>query len=127
MRQVLQRKESNYLRMKRAKLKKKHFKKIKKIGAGAYGEVSLVRSNASVTTRQGMLYAMKTIKKSSVVEKNHFARVIAERDILGEADNEWITKLFYSFQVRFLFLLFMLSLINLRAKCHCRTVKICTL
>merc|ERR1719471_2647262 len=36
MRQVLQRKETNYLRMKRAKLNKRHFKKIKKIGAGAF-------------------------------------------------------------------------------------------
>ena len=28
------------------------------------------------------------------------AHVKAERDILAEADNEWVVKLYYSFQVR---------------------------
>ena len=43
MRAVLRRKETNYLRMRRAKLNKNHLKKIKTIGIGAFGEVSLVR------------------------------------------------------------------------------------
>ena len=30
------------------------------------------------------------------------AHVKAERDILAEADNEWIVKLYYSFQVNFI-------------------------
>ena len=100
MRKVLQHKETNYLRMKRAKLNKRHFKKIKKIGVGAFGEVSLVRYVNSVNkSKSGGLYAMKTLKKSHVVEKNQVAHVIAEKDILAEADNEWIVKLYYSFQV----------------------------
>merc|ERR1712228_228418 len=44
MRMALTRKETNYLRMRRAKLNKSHFKKIKDIGVGAFGKVSLVRS-----------------------------------------------------------------------------------
>ena len=101
MRHVLQRKETNYLRMKRAKLNKRHFKKIKKIGAGAFGNVFLVRSIAQIGSRTGALYAMKTLKKSSVIKGNQVAHVIAERDALREADNDWIVKLYYSFQVHF--------------------------
>merc|ERR1712218_291203 len=48
----------------------------------------------------GYLYAMKTLKKSEVLMRNQVAHVKAERDILAEADNEWIVKLYHSFQVR---------------------------
>ena len=100
MREVLRRKETNYLRMRRAKLNKNHFKKLKTIGIGAFGEVSLVRSvNGVGNSKSGGLYAMKTLKKSHVVERKQVAHVIAEKDILAEADNDWIVKLYYSFQV----------------------------
>lgn len=99
MRLLLQKKETNYLRMKRAKLNVKDFKKIKKIGSGAFGEVSLVRSINSVNGRPCGFYAMKKLRKSQVVKSNQVAHVIAEKDILAEADNDWIVKLFYSFQV----------------------------
>ncbi len=95
----LQKKETEYLRMKRAKLNKSHFKKIKTIGLGAFGEVSLVCSINNESGKRPNLYAMKKLKKSHVVAKNQVAHVIAEKDILAEADNEWIVKLYYSFQV----------------------------
>lgn len=98
MRLFLKKKETNYLRMKRAKLKRKDFKKIQKIGVGGFGEVFLVRCKNS-SGKSGALYAMKTLKKSHVVEQNQVAHVIAEKDILAEADNDWIVKLFFSFQV----------------------------
>lgn len=101
MRLVLQYKESNYLRLKRAKLNRKHFKKIKTIGRGAFGNVCLVRFLSGGKSKA--LYAMKTLKKSHVVEKKQVAHVIAEKDILAEADTDWIVKLFYSFQVRLAF------------------------
>uniref|UniRef100_A0A915J0I8 non-specific serine/threonine protein kinase n=1 Tax=Romanomermis culicivorax TaxID=13658 RepID=A0A915J0I8_ROMCU len=41
---------------------------------------------------------MKTLRKSDVIRKNQAAHVKAERDILSEADNEWVVKLYYSFQ-----------------------------
>ncbi|XP_015925321.1 serine/threonine-protein kinase Warts [Parasteatoda tepidariorum] len=93
IRKMLHQKESNYIRLKRAKMNKSMFTKIKTIGIGAFGEVALVRK---VDANQ--LYAMKTLRKSDVLKRNQVAHVKAERDILAEADNEWVVKLYYSFQ-----------------------------
>uniref|UniRef100_A0A6M2DJT1 non-specific serine/threonine protein kinase n=1 Tax=Xenopsylla cheopis TaxID=163159 RepID=A0A6M2DJT1_XENCH len=93
MRKMLSQKESNYIRLKRAKMDKSMFTKIKHIGVGAFGEVTLVRK---IDTNQ--LYAMKTLRKADVLKRNQVAHVKAERDILAEADNEWVVKLYYSFQ-----------------------------
>jgi len=84
--------------MRRAKLHRNDFKRIKTIGVGAFGEVSLVRSVVS-GSKSGALFAMKTLKKCDVIERRQVAHVIAEKDILAESENEWIVKLFYSFQV----------------------------
>lgn len=62
---------------------------------GAFGEVALV---LKMDTHR--LYAMKTLRKADVLKRNQVAHVKAERDILAEADNEWVVKLYYSFQVR---------------------------
>lgn len=94
MRKMLNQKESNYIRLKRAKMDKTMFTKIKPIGVGAFGEVTLVRKID--TTNH--LYAMKTLRKADVLKRNQVAHVKAERDILAEADNEWVVKLYYSFQ-----------------------------
>lgn len=93
MRKMLSQKESNYIRLKRAKMDKSMFTKIKPIGVGAFGEVTLVRK---IDTSH--LYAMKTLRKADVLKRNQVAHVKAERDILAEADNEWVVKLYYSFQ-----------------------------
>lgn len=101
MRKMLSQKESNYIRLKRAKMDKSMFTKLKPIGVGAFGEVTLVRK---IDTNH--LYAMKTLRKADVLKRNQVAHVKAERDILAEADNEWVVKLYYSFQVNFLLLFF---------------------
>lgn len=93
IRKMLSQKESNYIRLKRAKMDKSMFIKIKPIGIGAFGEVTLVRK---IDTNH--VYAMKTLRKSDVLKRNQVAHVKAERDILAEADNEWVVKLYYSFQ-----------------------------
>lgn len=93
MRKMLSQKESNYIRLKRAKMDKTMFVKLKPIGVGAFGEVTLVRK---IDTHH--LYAMKTLRKADVLKRNQVAHVKAERDILAEADNEWVVKLYYSFQ-----------------------------
>uniref|UniRef100_A0A1B0GJS0 non-specific serine/threonine protein kinase n=1 Tax=Lutzomyia longipalpis TaxID=7200 RepID=A0A1B0GJS0_LUTLO len=94
MRKMLCQKESNYIRLKRAKMDKSMFLKIKDIGVGAFGEVSLVRKIDATNH----LYAMKTLRKADVLKRNQVAHVKAERDILAEADNDWVVKLYYSFQ-----------------------------
>jgi serine/threonine-protein kinase LATS1/2 len=94
MRKLLNQKESNYIRLKRAKMEKSMFVKIKPIGVGAFGEVNLVRK----IDTPNHLYAMKTLRKADVLKRNQVAHVKAERDILAEADNEWVVKLYYSFQ-----------------------------
>ncbi|XP_066225293.1 serine/threonine-protein kinase LATS2 isoform X2 [Saccopteryx leptura] len=93
MRKILYQKESNYNRLKRAKMDKSMFVKIKTLGVGAFGEVCLA---CKVDTHA--LYAMKTLRKKDVLNRNQVAHVKAERDILAEADNEWVVKLYYSFQ-----------------------------
>nr|XP_023655583.1 serine/threonine-protein kinase LATS2 [Paramormyrops kingsleyae] len=95
MRKMLYQKESNYNRLKRAKMDKSMFVKIKTLGIGAFGEVCLTRK---VDTNA--LYAMKTLRKKDVLLRNQVAHVKAERDILAEADNEWVVRLYYSFQDR---------------------------
>ncbi|KAF2354065.1 Protein kinase domain [Trinorchestia longiramus] len=93
MRKVLCQKESNFIRLKRAKMKKSMFHHLKTIGVGAFGEVALVRKYDG-----SKLYAMKTLRKSDVIKRNQVAHVKAERDILAESDNDWVVKLYYSFQ-----------------------------
>ncbi|XP_058881133.1 serine/threonine-protein kinase LATS1-like [Acipenser ruthenus] len=93
MRMMLCQKESNYIRLKRAKMDKCMFVKIKTLGIGAFGEVCLAKK---VDTNA--LYAMKTLRKKDVLLRNQVAHVKAERDILAEADNEWVVRLYYSFQ-----------------------------
>ena len=95
--------------------------------------------NGVGNAKTGGLYAMKTLRKSHVVERKQVAHVIAEKDILAEADNDWIVKLYYSFQVSYtsrntiacFFHVFILKLIqiNLIAKriMHFRIKTICTL
>lgn len=94
MRKMLNQKENNYIRLKRSKIDKTMFTRLKKIGHGAFAEVFLVHR----TDKPTQLYAMKTLKKSDVLSRNQMAHVKAERDILAESDNEWVVKLYFSFQ-----------------------------
>ena len=61
MRQLLRKKETNHLRLIRAKLSKGQFDIIKVLGKGAFGEVSLVMKKDT-----GKYYALKTLNKKEV-------------------------------------------------------------
>ena len=46
----------------------------------------------------GHVYAMKVLAKAKMLEDEQVAHVRAERDILVEADHQWVVKMYYSFQ-----------------------------
>ncbi|KAJ7283628.1 kinase-like domain-containing protein [Mycena rebaudengoi] len=91
--QQLGKKESTFLRLRRTKLGLDNFRTVKVIGKGAFGEVRLVQK-----TDTGKIYAMKTLKKEEMLNKDQLAHVRAERDVLAESASDWIVQLFYSFQ-----------------------------
>ncbi|CBY23952.1 unnamed protein product [Oikopleura dioica] len=93
MRQMLRKKETHHLRLTRRKMNIDQFTTVKQLGKGAFGTVSLVRKKDT-----GAYYALKMLNKKEVVQRKQIAHVKAERDILKEADNDWIVKLYYSFQ-----------------------------
>ncbi|XP_022701642.1 serine/threonine-protein kinase tricorner-like isoform X2 [Varroa jacobsoni] len=86
-------KETEFLRLKRSRLGVDDFDPLKVIGKGAFGEVRLVQKKDT-----GHVYAMKILRKADMLEKEQIAHVRAERDILVEADHQWVVKMYYSFQ-----------------------------
>lgn len=99
---VLETQETQYLRSLRSPITKNDFIELERLGSGFIGNVCLVEKkpnkfNDSVPSERE-IFAMKKLKKSQVLEQNHIAHIMAERDILAEADNDWIVKLYYSFQ-----------------------------
>ncbi|KAH7909038.1 kinase-like domain-containing protein [Hygrophoropsis aurantiaca] len=94
--------ETDYLRERRRKVDATAFIKLKTIGHGAFGVVSLVKERMT-----GQLFAMKQLRKTDMLRKGQEGHVRAERDILKSASlvaspggAEWIVKLHYSFQDR---------------------------
>lgn len=89
--------ESHSLRAQRAnklKIKSSDFTIMQVIGKGAFGEVRIVREKNT-----GVVYAMKTMLKKMMISKNQLGHFVAERDFMVDADNQWLVKLFFAFQV----------------------------
>lgn len=86
-------KETEFLRLKRSRLGVEDFEPLKVIGKGSFGEVRLVQKKDT-----GHVFAMKILRKADMLEKEQIAHVRAERDILVEADHQWVVKMYYSFQ-----------------------------
>ena len=78
-------KEAVLFRKMRKKITAQDFEPLKIIGRGAFGEVRLCRFKDS-----GKLCAVKKMKKSEMVFKNQIAHVRAERNILVEAQTDWV-------------------------------------
>ncbi|KAG8687813.1 hypothetical protein FRC09_013267 [Ceratobasidium sp. 395] len=94
--------ETAYLRERRRRVDQRAFVKLKTIGHGAFGVVSLVKEKET-----GELYAMKQMRKVDMLRKGQEGHVRAERDVLKGAalassptGADWIVRLFYSFQDR---------------------------
>jgi len=107
-RKQLAAKETEFLRLRRKRLNVRCFEKLKVIGKGAFGEVHLVRMKGE---QEHHVYAMKKLPKARIVEKDQIAHVRAERQALADNEsyyynNQWITRLFYSFQdTKYLYLI----------------------
>ncbi|KAJ6626330.1 hypothetical protein B0H10DRAFT_1941893 [Mycena sp. CBHHK59/15] len=96
---------SGNLRDRRRRIDVTAFRKLKAIGYGAFGVVSLVKEQST-----GQLYAMKQwliLIKTDMLRKGQEGHVRAEHDILKPASlvnsaegAEWIVRLYYSFQDR---------------------------
>jgi len=80
-------------RRKKKKVTVEHFQTVKIIGRGAFGEVRVVKKKDDQE-----VYAMKTMLKKEMIDKNQVAHIKAERDLLSAADNPWLVKLLFSFQ-----------------------------
>ncbi|KAJ7955922.1 Serine/threonine-protein kinase [Quillaja saponaria] len=89
----LERKETEYIRLKRHKICVDDFDLLTIIGRGAFGEVRLCREKKS-----GSIYAMKKLKKSEMLSRGQVEHVKAERNLLAEVASHCIVKLYYSFQ-----------------------------
>ena len=95
------RKEGQYLRFLRTKDTTGNYQTIKVIGKGAFGEVRLVQRK-----KGGQVYAMKSLVKTEMAQRDQLAHVRSERDFLAEAETPWVVKLFATFQdTKFLYLL----------------------
>lgn len=87
---------------------------LKVIGRGAFGEGKRIKRKKILKRKSnlffllsvrlvqkndtGHVYAMKILRKADMLEKEQVAHVRAERDILVEADHQWVVKMYYSFQ-----------------------------
>ncbi|KAG7021487.1 Serine/threonine-protein kinase AtPK2/AtPK19, partial [Cucurbita argyrosperma subsp. argyrosperma] len=71
------------------------------VGKGAFGKVFLVRkkgdSKGNGPNNDG-IYAMKVMRKDTIIKKNHVDYMKAERDILTKVSHPFIVQLRYSFQ-----------------------------
>ncbi|CEQ42499.1 SPOSA6832_04317 [Sporobolomyces salmonicolor] len=87
--------ETEYLRETRSRVGIGSFAKLRTIGHGAFGVVSLVRERGT-----GELYAMKQLRKADMLRKGQEGHVRAERDLLASAatSTRWTVRLAYSFQ-----------------------------
>jgi protein-serine/threonine kinase len=89
--------ETEHLRSLRNRVTVNSFQKIKTIGHGAFGVVSLVKERGT-----GELYAMKQLRKADMLRKGQEGHVRAERDVMSAASSnsncKWIVRLLYSFQ-----------------------------
>lgn len=90
----------------KSKIGTKDFEILRVIGQGAFGKVFQVRkkrrgSAAGDGDGDGDgIFAMKVMRKDTIIKKNHVDYMKAERDILAKVDHPFIVKLRYSFHTK---------------------------
>ncbi|KRX07626.1 Protein kinase-like domain [Pseudocohnilembus persalinus] len=86
-----QRKENKKKNKKKISIDSFHLLSI--IGKGSYAKVALVRKKDN-----GKIYALKILKKSFIQFRDQKNRVLEERKVLEEAENQFVVKMKYAFQ-----------------------------
>nr|AML77266.1 putative LOV domain-containing protein [Aerva persica] len=71
----------------------KHFKPVRPLGAGDTGSVHLVELSGT-----GEYFAMKSMDKNAMLNRNKVHRACAEREILDKLDHPFLPALYASFQ-----------------------------
>ncbi|THG12480.1 hypothetical protein TEA_022985 [Camellia sinensis var. sinensis] len=94
----LERKETEYMRLKRHKICVDDFELLTIIGRGAFGERIVLQVRLCQEKKSGNIFAMKKLKKSEMLSRGQVEHVRAERNLLAEVASHFIVKLFYSFQ-----------------------------
>nr|AML76809.1 putative LOV domain-containing protein [Chaetosphaeridium globosum] len=77
------------------RLRLKHFRPVKPLGAGDTGNVHLVELRDT-----GKLFAMKAMDKNSMIARNKVHRTNMEREILGSLDHPFLPTLYSSFTTK---------------------------
>lgn len=72
-----------------------HFELLKVLGRGSFGKVMLVRKKSD-----GCIYAMKILKKRTIIAKNQVEHTKAERKILGALHHPFLVSMRYAFQTK---------------------------
>ncbi|OVA11961.1 Protein kinase domain [Macleaya cordata] len=77
------------------------FEILRVVGQGAFGKVFQVRKKgySEIDDNDG-IFAMKVMRKDTIIKKNHVDYMRAERDILTKVDHPFIVQLRYSFQTK---------------------------
>jgi serine/threonine protein kinase len=86
-------KEGEAAAEKSQKMTRSDFVTIRPIAKGAFGSVYLVKRKSD-----GLLYAMKVLKKAHLKLKNEFMYIAAERTIMSSLNSPYVVKLHASFQ-----------------------------
>lgn len=69
------------------------FEVIELIGEGSFGKVFRVKKRDT-----GKYYAMKTMKKSLLIQQNQIRYAVTEAQIMKQLDHPYVLKLIYCFQ-----------------------------
>ncbi|KAL9270806.1 Serine/threonine-protein kinase AtPK2/AtPK19-like protein [Drosera capensis] len=84
----------------KGKMGPEDFEILRLVGKGAFGKVFLVRKKERGFGEGDGVYAMKVMKKHSIIKKNHVEYMKRERDILTKVVHPFIVQLRYSFQTK---------------------------
>lgn len=83
----------NYVENLQGSLKMDDFELLKVVGRGSFGKVMQVLKKDT-----GRIYALKTIRKAHIISRSEVAHTLAERSVLAQINNPFITPLKFSFQ-----------------------------